>query len=430
MTHTSIFFGGILFALVLGTRLKINIGLAAAAVAFPVGILAGGMSAGAVVSLFPTTLFFNFLVATFLFGFAGSNGALKALAEHLLYACRNAGWLLGLLFFLVTVVIAAMGAGGSAPFFLSAICFSTALQAGINPLLASLAVWMGSMVGGSVPWTSGFATSVGQLEIYFSPEAARSYAAGYYIWKAVFYTALYILSFLVMKGYKVKRTSVRMEKPKAFDSRQKRSLSIIGAVIALFVLPGALKIIWPTPVMARLSQIFSFQMVAVVGIIANIIGNTASYDSVVKERIPWDTLLMLSLTGMYMALANPLGIVEFMGSYLQNSVPAAWIIPGVVLIMCVLSFFVSGVVVIPMMLPMLPVLAEVSSVSVEAVYCAAQIGLTASSISPFSQGGASVLTGCTDDSLRRRLIKQQILLSGVFSAIAVATAFLGGFSML
>ena len=100
------------------------------------------------------------------------------------------------------------------------------------------------------------------------------------------------------------------------------------------------------------------------------------------------------------------------------------------LIMCVLSFFVSGVVVIPMMLPMLPVLAEVSSVSVEAVYCAAQIGLTASSISPFSQGGASVLTGCSDDGLRRRLIKQQILLSGVFSAIAVAAAFLGGFSML
>ena len=192
MTHTIIFFGGILLALVLGTRLKINIGLAAAAVAFPVGILAGGMSAGAVVSLFPTTLFFNFLVATFLFGFAGSNGALKALAEHLLYACRNTGWLLGLLFFLVTAVIAAMGAGGSAPFFLSAICFSIALQAGINPLLASLAVWMGSMVGGSVPWTSGFATSVGQLEIYFSPEDARSYAAGYYIWKAVFYTVLYL----------------------------------------------------------------------------------------------------------------------------------------------------------------------------------------------------------------------------------------------
>lgn len=42
MTHTIIFFGGILLALVLGTRLKINIGLAAAAVAFPVGILAGG----------------------------------------------------------------------------------------------------------------------------------------------------------------------------------------------------------------------------------------------------------------------------------------------------------------------------------------------------------------------------------------------------
>lgn len=91
------------------------------------------------------------MVATFLFGFAQENGTLKKVAEHLLYSCRGAGWLLGLLFFGVSAIVAGLGAGGAAPFFMSAICFSLALQAGIDPLLVSVALWTSSMVGGSMP---------------------------------------------------------------------------------------------------------------------------------------------------------------------------------------------------------------------------------------------------------------------------------------
>lgn len=141
MTNTILFFSGILAALILGSRLKINIGLVALAFAFVLGTTAGGLSANGVVALFPVTLFFNFFLATFLFGFAGKNGTLKLLAAHLLYACRGVGWMMGLLFFAVTVIVAAMGAGGSAPFFLSPICFGLAMQAGIASILVPLAVW-------------------------------------------------------------------------------------------------------------------------------------------------------------------------------------------------------------------------------------------------------------------------------------------------
>lgn len=430
MTNTAIYFGGILLALVLGTKLKINIGLVAAALAFPVGILAGGMSANAVVGLFPTTLFLNFLIATFLFGFAGCNGTLKTLAAHLLYSCRNTGWVIGILFFFVTVVIAALGAGGSAPFFMSAICFGIALQAEIRPLLVPLAVWTGSMVGGSVPWTSGFATSIGQLEIYFAPEAAMSYARGYYIWRAVFYTLLYLTMFVVLRGYKVKHDAVVIEKPEPFNPEQRRCLTIILTVIALIVVPAALQTIWPTPAIKKTGKLFCFQLVALAGIIANTLLKTAPYQTVIRERIPWDSLMMLSLTGMYMGLAKPLGIVEFMADCLQSGVSASWIVPGIVLLMCVMSFFVSGGVVIPMMLPLIPVLAEAAQVSPAVLYCATQVGLTASSISPFSQGGAAALTGCPDDALRSRLIREQTIASGVISLIVFVIAIAGGFSVL
>ena len=323
-----------------------------------------------------------------------------------------------------------MGAGNSAPFFLSAICFSVAMQAGINPLLASLAVWTGSMVGGSVPWTSGYATSFGQLEIYFEPELSQACTVGYYLWKAVFYSGLYLAMFFLLKGYKVNCTQVELEKPEPFTSRQKVSLYIIIGVIALMVIPEGIKILCPVPTIVKLCKIFSFQLLALGGIVINILKNTAAYETVIKEKIPWDTLLMLSLTGLYMALANSLGIVEFMADFLQNSISASWILPGMVIIMCILSFFVSGAVIIPMMLPLLPMLSEISGASIPAVYCAAQVGLTASSISPFSQGGASALTGCPDAKLRNQLIREQIILSGVFSVLMFVIAFLGGFSML
>ena len=53
----------------------------------------------------------------------------------------------------------------------------------------------------------------------------------------------------------------------------------------------------------------------------------------------------------------------------------------------------------------------------------------ASSISPFSQGGAAALTGCTDESIRRKLIQQQTILSGVFALVLFLLAILGVFAL-
>ena len=84
MLNTILFFVFIVLALILGTRLNINIGLISLSFAFLLGTTAGGLTPGGVVALFPVPLFFNFMVATFLFGFAQENGTLKKVAEHLL----------------------------------------------------------------------------------------------------------------------------------------------------------------------------------------------------------------------------------------------------------------------------------------------------------------------------------------------------------
>ncbi|MBR6207889.1 MAG: hypothetical protein IKQ69_02725 [Oscillospiraceae bacterium] len=430
MANSILFFGCILLVLFLGVKLKINIGFIALAFAFLIGTTAGGMSAGAVVNLFPVTLFFNFFIATFLFAFASQNGTLKKLAEHLIYACRNAGWLLGILFFLVTALVAGLGAGGAAPFFMSAICFSLAIQAGISPLLVPIAMWTGPMVGASFAWTSGYATNVGQLEIYYDTATASGYVVSFFAFRAVYYTILYLVMFVILKGYRVNKTNISMAKPEPLDEAQKKTLAIILGIIVMIVIPAFVQLIAPNPITKWLTAKCSFQFLASIGIVLNILWKTAPYDQVIKKHVPWDTLLMLSLTGMYMALAKNLGIIDYMSETLQNSVPAVMIIPGIVLIMSVLSFFVSGGVIIPMMLPLLSVLSAASGASTGAIYAATQMGLTSSSISPFSQGGAAALTGCTDEAIRKKLVKQQTILSGVFSAVLLVVSALGAFSIL
>ena len=428
MLNTILFFAFILLALILGTKLKINIGLVALAFAYLLGVTAGGLTPNGVVSLFPVSLFFNIMMATFLFGFAQENGTLKKVAEHLLYVCRGASWLLGILFFVITTIVAGLGAGGAAPFFMSAICFSLAMQAGINPLLVSLSLWTASMVGGSMPWTSGYATNVGQLEIYFELDTASDYVIRFFLFRAVFYTILYLILFLVLRGYQVRVQSVSLNKPEPFDAYQKQTLAIILGIIGMIVVPAAIQIVFPNPITSWISSNCSFQFLAVLGIILNILLKTADYQTVVKHRIPWDTLLMLSLTGMYMALANALGVVSYLSDLLQNTIPSHFILPGIIVIMCCLSFFVSGGVVIPMMLPLLHALSSASGMSVSAIYCAMQMALTASSISPFSQGGAAVLTGCNDAAVRSKIIRQQTLLAPVFSGVLFLVAIFGGFN--
>ncbi len=430
MGNVIIFFAGMLATIGIGTKLKINIGLVAAAFAFVIGTAVGGLSGSRIIGLFPTTLFINYLLATFLFGFAGHNGTLKKLANHILYTCRNAGWLLGLLFFVVVYIASALGSGNSAPFFTSAICFSLAAQAGIHPLLVPVAIWIGSMIGSDMPWASGYAVDVGQLEIYYDPATTVQYVTSFYIWRAVFFIGLYLVLFVVLKAYKVKSSALNLEKPKPLDRKQKQSLAIIFAIIAAMILSAALSTLFPGLIPSSVADVFSFQTLSALGIIANILLKTAPYEDVLKHRIPWDTLLMLTLTGMYMALSEPLGVIEYLTQVLETSVPTNLILPGIVLLMAVMSFFVSGAVVIPMMLPLISVFAGVLNVSPAAVYCATQVGLTASSISPFSQGGASALSGCSDEAVRKKLLKQQTLLSILIAVVLVVVAALGGFSML
>ena len=72
----------LLAVIVLSLTSRINVGILAIALAFPVAVFAAGWKADALLALFPSGLFLTLAGVTLLFGVAQANGALGFVARR------------------------------------------------------------------------------------------------------------------------------------------------------------------------------------------------------------------------------------------------------------------------------------------------------------------------------------------------------------
>ena len=99
-----------------------------------------------------------------------------------------------------------------------------------------------------------------------------------------------------------------------------------------------------------------------------------------------------------------MGVIEALSSILSNSINHQVQLSVIILVMGLLSFFVSGSSIVPLVLPLIKILSTASGLSFSSAFSASQMGLIASSISPLSHGGSAVISGCTDKITRYQLL--------------------------
>ena len=104
----------IVVAVALGYKLKINIGLFAIAFAFLLGCFLAGFSPSKVMNEWPLKLFFQMFTVTFFYAFAQQNGTLELIARNLVYSVRRIPWLIPIVIWIVTAVLAGIGPGSVA----------------------------------------------------------------------------------------------------------------------------------------------------------------------------------------------------------------------------------------------------------------------------------------------------------------------------
>lgn len=415
-----VFFAALVISLILGDRLKINAGLLALAFAFVIGVTLGGMSVSAIINLFPVRVFYNLMIATLFYGFANENGTMELFTKRLVYLFRRAQWAMPLVLFVIAAVISASGANLEASvLLLSPIGFSLAMEMNFNPFLVAVGIWAGGCAGNWVPWssfTNGFA---GQFSGVVEDAAVTAAFNKMFVTVLILLVVIVLVMFFLYRGYRA-HGSAEM-KDVAFNPAQKKTLAILFISLIVIVVPSLVQLALPNSVTLWMSCNLSIQSVAAVSSALMALMKLADSGAVIKNRVPWSMLVMISGVTMLMGLVTPLGITDAVSAVLSgSSIPVSVVVAVVCALFALLSFFVSGVVLQPLIVSLCPVLMGLG-LSVGTVVTAAQAGGILSSLSPYSAAGAMAISGCPE-KYRVEVSRRMIIWAVVYS---VAAALLG-----
>jgi di/tricarboxylate transporter len=107
---------------------------------------------GEVLAGFPTDLFLTLVGVTLLFGLAQGNGTLERVAQAAVRGCRGNTGLIPVMFFLLALLVASIGAGNiAAAALIAPMAMAVAERAGIPPYLMTLTVAHGCVAGALSP---------------------------------------------------------------------------------------------------------------------------------------------------------------------------------------------------------------------------------------------------------------------------------------
>jgi di/tricarboxylate transporter len=145
--------GALVLAVAVSCFSSLNVGVLAVALAWLVGVYAGGMSVNQVMAGFPSQLFLTVTGVTLLFSLAQSNGSLDKLTHEAMRGCRGHRGVLPIMFFVLAAALASLGPGNIATAALIApTAMAAAGRAGIPLFLMAIMVGNGANSGSLSPF--------------------------------------------------------------------------------------------------------------------------------------------------------------------------------------------------------------------------------------------------------------------------------------
>jgi Na+/H+ antiporter NhaD/arsenite permease-like protein len=145
----------LLVVIVVSLTSRINVGVLAVALAWPIALFLGNMKVDGFMGVFPSSLFLTLVGVTLLFGITQKNGTLEALTRRAVRACGGNTALLPIVIFVVTGVVAGVGPGIIAASALVApLAISIGLTARIPVFLMALMVGNGANAGNLSPFSA------------------------------------------------------------------------------------------------------------------------------------------------------------------------------------------------------------------------------------------------------------------------------------
>lgn len=403
----------LILSIIIGFKAKINTGLVAIPFAYIIGCFILKLKPADVISMWPIAIFFVILTVSLFFTFAVVNGTLETLAGKLLYKCRAFSLFLPIAIFLISVLIAALGAGYYSVMVLMApLALIICKKIGINPLVGALCADCGGQVG------SNFMISLNGV-IYrklitsegFNDNQAFSTSI------SIFFTYL-ALTFIVIAGlllyYRKKSansegiTNIDLEKPQPFNNKQKTNLYLILLFVVVLLIPPILHAIEPkSATITFLNSSLDVGLIATIfAVIASILNLADS--KAVLTRVPWNTLIMISGVGMLVAVAIKAGTVNLLAHWVGGNIPTFFVPIILALVAAIITSFGSFIgIAAPALFPVVSSISHLTGLNPAMLYTCITIGGLSAGISPFSAGGAMVL-GFTPEEERDSMFAKEM----------------------
>lgn len=417
MNITAIIILSIAVAIGLGFAFKINVGLFGILFAYLIGGFGLNMSVKAITGTWSLTLFFTIFAITFFYGFAISNGTLQLIAKKAVYASRKVPFLIPFVLYGLCVAMSGIGPGPYAVYaFLSPLVMAVANEINMHKMIAVVGIVGGGVAGAFTSIGMGGGIARGLIEGAGYVEQASQFTNAVLRNSFIGETILFIVAYLVFKGYKVKPSS--MDKPEPFNRNQKINMILIVMTLTLTVAPTLLKNLFPgVAAFALGAKVIDVSYVCILGAILAIFLKIGS-EKEAFAKVPWSTIVQLCGMGMLVSVAVEAGTIELIANAISSNVNAA-IAPIVMTLFAgFMSFFSSTMgVVMPTLYPVVPTIVEATGVAPTVLFSVITLGAAVTGVSPFSSGGGLALPAITDEKEKSKVFKQ--LLALPFASLVV-----------
>ncbi|MEB3371521.1 SLC13 family permease [Saccharopolyspora mangrovi] len=386
---------------------SVNMGALAFAAAFLVGTLAGGMSSDDILAGFPGEIFMVLVGVTYLFAIARANGTIDWLVYRSVQLVRGRLALVPWVMLAVSALLTAIGAvPPAAVAIIAPVAMGLAAKHGISPLLMSVMVVHGTMVGGFSP------ISVFGVIVNGVVDDSKLDGSPLFLFFASFVLNLVFaaIAFVLLGGRKTAESPVPADVPGAarddtllarVEMSRDKALTLLG-ILTMVVLTLFLEL--------------DIGLVAItVAVVLGIISPQAHRDAV--KNVTWPTVLLICGVLTYVSVLQELGTVDYV-SHAVSSIGVPLLSAFLLcLIGAVVSAFASSTGLLGALIPLAVPLMAAGQVGVAGMVAALAIASTVVDISPFSTSGAIMLAN-SREAERDSVFKGLALYGGAMVVLA------------
>lgn len=380
---------GVVIVASFGTRL--NVGVLAIALAWPIATLAAGWNATRTLTLFPSSLFLTLLGVTLLFGLAQANGTMAVLTARALGLARGRSTLLPLLFFVIACAISTVGPGAIATLALLApLAMAAGHRAGVPPLLTALMIGNGANAGNLSPVSAvGVIVADGMTKAGVPGHEWRVWAANF-----AAHALAGLGAWLLFRQALTPRADADAEATApALDRAQRLTLAVGLAWIAAVVLLG---------VNLGLAAFAATALLLLLN---------AGDDAATLQRVPWSVLVMVCGVSVLIGVLEGTGGMELFADLLARVSSPESVNGAIAFVTGAISTYssTSGVV-YPTFLPAIPGLVErLGGGDPLQIALSINVGAALVDVSPISTLGALCVAALPAGGDAKRLFRQLLL---------------------